>query len=139
MRERGHPDAELSAFLDDELDEPAARRVTRHVARCPRCVAELDDLRTARAMLRDLPRVAGPDAGELVADVPDAVRRDQARRRVRTAVAGTVAGVLGVLGLAFVLGGSERGQVVPPVDVVVVDHVVRTGGGPVLQPVDLGR
>ena len=139
MRERGHPDAELSAFLDDELDEVAARRVTRHVAGCARCVAELDDLRTARAVLRDLPRVTGPDAGELVAHVPDAARRDRERRRVRTAVAGTVAGVLGVLGIAFVLGGSEQGEVVPPVDVVVVDHVVRTGGGPVLQPVDLGR
>lgn len=139
MRERGHPDAELSAFLDDELDEAAARRVTQHVAGCSRCVAELDDLRAARAVLRGLPRVPGLDTGELVADVADTVRRDRGRRRVRTAVAGALAGVLGVLGVAFVLGGSEQGEVVPPVDVVVVDHVVRTGGGPVLQPVDLGR
>lgn len=139
MRDRGHPDTQLSAFLDDELDEADALRVTRHLADCAACMDELEDLRAARTVLRDLPRVASPAPAELVADVADAARRGQDRRRTRATVVGLLAGTAGVLGLAFVLGGSETGEVVPPVDVVVVDHVVRTGGGPVLQPVDLGR
>ncbi len=139
MRERGHPDARLSAFLDDELDEAEALQVTRHLAACPRCVDELEGLRAARSVLRDLPPVASPATDELVADVPDVAQQVGRRRRVQATVGGVLAGLAGVLGLAFVLGGTEQGEVVPPVEVVVVDHVVRTGGGPVLQPVDLDR
>ncbi len=57
----------------------------------------------------------------------------------RLVLAAVGAAGLGLLGLAFAVGGAEDGEVVPPVDVVVVDHVARTGGGPVIQPVDLDR
>lgn len=34
MRDRGHPDDLLSAFLDDELAEADALAVARHVGAC---------------------------------------------------------------------------------------------------------
>lgn len=137
MRDRGHPDDLLSAFLDDELDEATATRVTSHVADCDRCLAELDGLRAARAALRGLPDVAPP--ATMFATVPRAAEQLDASTRARLAVAGVTAGVMVLLATAFVLGDGEPGEVVPPVDVVVVDHVARTGGGPMIQPVDLGR
>lgn len=139
MRDRGHPDAQLSAFLDDELDEASALRVTRHLTTCEQCMRELDELRDARDVLRGLPQVPPPPADDLLSEVPDVARQVGERRRVRSAATGLLVGLVGLLVLAFALGGTDEGDVVPPVDVVVVDHVVRTGGGPVIQPVDLDR
>lgn len=137
MRERGHPDELLSAFLDDELDEGDASQVTRHLATCERCLTELDGLREARAALRGLPDIPAPSA--LFASVPDAAARAGSRDRGRRAATGVAAGLAALLTAAFVLGEGQAGEVVPPVDVVVVDHVARTGGGPVIQPVVLDR
>lgn len=137
MRDRGHPDDLLSAFLDDELDEPDASHVTRHLAVCDACLTELDGLRQARAALRGLPDIAAPSA--LFATIPDVAARAGSRDRGRRAATGVAAGLAALLVAAFVLGESQPGEVVPPVDVVVVDHVVRTGGGPVIQPVVLDR
>lgn len=137
MRDRGHPDEKLSAFLDDELDEPDASHVTRHLAACEACLAELDGLREARAALRGLPDIPPPSS--LFAAVPDAAAEAGSRERGRRAATGIAAGLAVVLTVAFMLGESQPGEVVPPVDVVVVDHVARTGGGPVIQPVVLDR
>lgn len=137
MRDRGHPDEKLSAFLDDELDEPEASHVTRHLATCDSCLAELDGLREARAALRGLPDIPAPSS--LFAAVPDVAAEAGSRDRGRRAAAGVAVGLGVVLAAAFVLGESQPGEVVPPVDVVVVDHVARTGGGPVIQPVVLDR
>lgn len=138
MRDPRHPDDLLSAFLDDELDEATALRVTRHVADCASCLADLEGLRQARAALRGLPEIDAPPAG-LFAAVPQAAAHADAASRGRLAAAGVAAGLAALLSTAFVLGDAEPGQVVPPVDVVVVDHVARTGAGPVIQPVDLDR
>lgn len=135
MRDRGHPDDLLSAFLDDELDEPASSRVTHHLGACARCRDELEGLRRAREALRDLPDVQPPRA--LLAGVPSTAEESSSPRRLVLTAVGITG--LGLLGLAFAVGGAEEGEVVPPVDVVVVDHVARTGGGPVIQPVDLDR
>lgn len=137
MRDRRHPDDLLSAFLDDELDEPDASHVTRHLAGCGSCLAELDGLRQARTALRGLPDIPPPSS--LFAAVPDAADRAGARDRGRRAATGVAVGLAALLTAAFVLGESQPGEVVPPVEVVVVDHVVRTGGGPVIQPVVLDR
>lgn len=137
MRDRGHPDELLSAFLDDELDEPDASQVTHHLATCDTCLAELDGLRQARAALRGLPDIPPPSS--LFAAVPDVAAQASSRDRGRRAATGVAAGLAALLAAAFVLGESQPGEVVPPVDVVVVDHVVRTGGGPVIQPVVLDR
>ncbi len=138
MRDLGHPDDLLSAFLDDELDEAEATRVTRHLADCDRCLEELDGLRDARSALRGLPEV-GPPPSSLFAAVPGAAAHADSAARARLAAAGLVAALAALFTTAFVLGEGEPGEVVPPVDVVVVDHVARTGGGPMIQPVDLGR
>lgn len=137
MRDRGHPDDLLSAFLDDELDEADALRVARHLDTCPDCVDDLDGLRAMRSALRDLPDVPPPP--HLLAEVPDAAAADAGTHRLRMAIGGGVTVVGALLGLAFAMGATEDGEVVPPVDVVVVDHVVRTNGGPMIQPLDLDR
>lgn len=134
---RGHPEARLSAFLDDELPEADALAVARHVTRCPGCRDELEELRAARTALRELPTVRPP--ASLLTDMLDGVPDgDGPRRGARTATV-AVAGVVTLLLVAFVVGGDETGEVVPPVDLVVVDHVARTGGGPVIVPADLNR
>jgi anti-sigma factor RsiW len=137
MRDARHPEDDLSAFLDDELPEDAALAVARHVADCGHCQRELDDLRATRDALRKLPNVAPPSS--LLHEVPTAARRRERHGR-RVAVAATCVslGVSGILTAAFVMGGQD-GDVTPPVDVFVVDHVVRTGGGPVLTPVSFER
>lgn len=137
MRDRGHPDDLLSAFLDDELDEASALRVTRHLADCPDCLADLEGLRAARSAVRGLPDIPAPPTS-LFAAVPDVAAHTPSGRG-RLAAAGVAAGLAALLTTAFVLGDGEPGEVVPPVEVVVVDHVARTGGGPMIQPVDLDR
>jgi anti-sigma factor RsiW len=136
---RDHEDDRLSAFLDDELSEPDALAVTRHLARCDACLTELESLRSTRAALRGLPYIEPPAsflAG--IASSAAASGDDGWTRSMRFAAAGLLASaVLGAT--AFALGGEPDGDVVPPVDLFVVDHVVRTGGGPVITPVDLGR
>lgn len=137
MRDRGHPEDLLSAFLDDELEEATSLRVARHLAACPTCLRELDGLRAARAALRGLPDIAPPPA--MFAAVPHVAAQAPHAPRTRIAAAGLAVGMTALLTTAFLLGEGEPGDVVPPVEVVVVDHVARTGGGPVIQPVDLDR
>lgn len=137
-RRQQHEDERLSAFLDDELPEREALEVTRHLAACDRCMAELEDVRAARSALRRLPNVDPPAAlfldAELFAAADAAVRWPLGMRVLVAALAGSA--VLG--GAAFAAGGSPDGTVVPPVELFVVDHVVRVGGGPVITSVDLG-
>jgi anti-sigma factor RsiW len=136
VSERHVLDERLSAFLDDELEEQIALRVTRHLTGCQRCLDALEELRATRDALRRLPRLQAP---VLTAEVlPD---RSTVRRVSRTAVltsAMTMAVVL-LAGTVYVLGG-EDGEVEPPVEMFLVDHVARTGGGPVPPSVgDAGR
>ena len=118
----------LSAFLDDELDDDAAWKVTRHVTDCPTCRSELDELRGARAALRRLPRLQAP--------VLTAERRSLPRVRTWSrrllALGAVVLAILAVLVSAYVLGG--QGDVEPPVDRFLLDHLTRTGDGPVPAP-----
>jgi anti-sigma factor RsiW len=134
MRDGRHPDNRLSAFLDDELDESEGLDVARHLAECADCHGELEQLRRTRDALRRLPDVKPPTM--LLDEVPDAAeRRGRRSHRVAVVAVCTSLGVSGLLAAAFVVGGQEGDVVMPPVEVFVVDHVVRTGGGPVLSPV----
>lgn len=131
MTERHVAGERLSAFLDDELSEPVALQVTRHLARCGACLADLEELRATRDALRRLPALQAP---VLTAEVrPD---RSTMRRVKRTALLTGAATIVAVLlgGGVYVLGG-QGGEVEPPVDMFLVDHVARTGGGPVPSPV----
>ena len=46
----------LSAYIDGELDAPAAERLERHLAECARCRTELAQLRATVAALQELPQ-----------------------------------------------------------------------------------
>lgn len=138
-RSTRHEDERLSAYLDDELSDDEALVVTRHLARCDSCVAELDGIRRARAALRRLPNLEPPPAlfldAAFTATVTGGVSGWPLGARV------VVAGLLAALGIgatAFLAGGEPDGTVAPPVELFVVDHVLRVGGGPVITAVDLG-
>lgn len=135
-----HEEDRLSALLDDELPEEDALEVTRHVARCDRCLADFNALFETRHALRSLPPVDTPlDLyASLVGGIPTVSSLDEGSRGLRL-VAAVAAGAAILGAAAFVAGGAEQpGTVSPPVDVFVVDHVTRMEGGP-MNPVDLGR
>lgn len=136
MGERHVADQRLSAFLDDELDDELALRVTRHLRRCQDCLDALEELRSTRDALRRLPDLQAP---VLTAEArPD---RTKVRRVSRTAVltSGVTLALMLLGGTVYALGG-DHGDVEPPVEMFLVDHVARTGGGPVPPPVgDAGR
>jgi anti-sigma factor RsiW len=127
VADRHVTDERLSAFLDDELEEDTALRVTRHLAGCPRCIEELEELRDTRDALRRLPSLQAP---VLTAEArPD---RSTARHVSRTAMlTGAMTMAVVLLGGAVYVVGGDRGDVVPPMETFLVDHVARTGGGPV--------
>jgi anti-sigma factor RsiW len=122
--ERHVPGGQLSAFLDDELDDDRATAVARHVAGCDRCLGDLEGLRITRAALRELPRLQAPVLAT------GAGRRRPPSRRARVAAVLCAVPVL-LAGVAYAVGGDRSGEVVPPVDRFLVEHVARAGGAPV--------
>lgn len=135
-----HPRLLLSAFLDDELDEGTATWVTRHVVACTGCAAELGRLREARNALRGLPDIDLPSAvlAEVATSAQQAGQEGRRSRRRRLASAGIAGALALLLGVAFAMG-EPAGEVTPPVEMFVVDHVVQHGGGPMIVPVDLNE
>lgn len=131
----GHEGDRLSAFLDDELDERDALAVTRHLQRCAECREELEALRSTRAALRSLPPVQ-PSLSWMV-ETAVLGPGDARSSRLAPVAMGTLAALLALLAGAFVLGGDAPGQVRPPVQRFVVDHVRAVEGGPVVTPVRL--
>lgn len=133
MADRHVTDARLSAFLDDELDDDTALRVTRHLAICDPCLHELESLRATRDALRRLPALQAPV-------LTSGARRDHpaVRRVSRTAMISCVLALaVTILGGTAWVVGDDGGDVVPPVEMFLVDHVARTGGGAVPGPVEL--
>lgn len=137
MRNRRDPHEEerLSALLDDELSDEDALTVTRHLAACDPCMVELEEIRSARRALRELPQIDPPAA--LFSDVVLAAPAGRWSTSTRV-LAASIAATSLVGGAAFV-AGAPAGDVVPPVENYVVDHVARVGGVPMITPVDLGR
>lgn len=135
MRDRrggGHASgAELSSFLDDELDDARSLSLTRHVTGCGWCRAELEALRATRSALRGLPAIQAP---VLRREVRPLVRVRTWSRRV-VAFVGVSAATLALGAAAYVAGGEGGGgEVVPPVERFLLDHLARTGDGPVPAP-----
>jgi anti-sigma factor RsiW len=121
--------AKLSAFLDDELGESAALALTRHVTDCVRCRSELEALRATRTALRGLPAIQAP---VLTSEVRSLRRVRTWSRRV-VAISGLSAAAL-ALGAAAYVAGGDPGEVVPPVERFLLDHLARTGEGPMPAP-----
>lgn len=131
MAERHLAGERLSSFLDDELDDDTAIAAARHLDRCERCLGELESLRATRDALRHLPHLQAP---VLTAGLERrSLRWHAALRRARLAVLALVFPVV-LLAVAYVAGG-DLGEVEPPTDVFLVEHLGRTGGGPVPSPV----
>jgi anti-sigma factor RsiW len=53
----------LDLYLDGELPEEAARKLDRHLLRCPACTYEVRTLEQTRAMLREAIEPARPTPG----------------------------------------------------------------------------
>lgn len=122
----------LSAFLDDELGDDDAFVVAQHVLGCPTCGAELDDLRTARDALRRLPGLQAP---VLTSGVEAHLRwRRRQLARLRSAALVALLPALVVTGL-YLAGGETPGELVPPTERFLAEHVARSDGQPVLVPV----
>lgn len=125
----------LSAFLDDELGDDDALALTAHVTGCPTCRAELEALRATRTAVRSLPPLRGlpgVQAPVLTAEVRGLQQVRSWSRRV-IAVSGLAAAAL-ALGAAAYVAGGDGGEVVPPVERFLLDHLARTGDGPVPAP-----
>lgn len=97
----------LSARLDGEVESQLLPGIEAHLAACPACAAEHEEVAWARAALRRLPLVEPPDGVLRLAPAwpPPQVARPPARRlRPRqlmvasAAVAAAGAGVLGLVG-----------------------------------------
>lgn len=128
MVERHVAGDRLSAFLDDELGEDDALLATRHLAWCDRCVGELEALRATRDALRQLPNLQAPVLTAGIARHP----RGRPRRTLRRLMALAAVPVL-FLGVVYLAGG-DTGGIEPPTDLFLVEHVSRTGGGPLPTP-----
>jgi anti-sigma factor RsiW len=125
----------LSAFLDDELGDEDALVLTAHVTACPACRDELEALRATRTALRGLPPLRGlpgVQAPVLTAEVRSLPRVRSWSRRV-IALSGLAFAAL-ALGAAAYVAGGDGGEVVPPVERFLLDHLARTGDGPVPAP-----
>lgn len=114
MAERSHAEVEelLGAFALDALEPDEAQDVERHLLTCPRCRAEVIELREVAALWANSGADAPEGVWDRIVDALDAapppmrlevVSLDRRRRRVRRAVAGALAAaavlVVAVLGL----------------------------------------
>lgn len=57
FRRSVHPEEDLSAYVDEELDERARRAVETHLATCEACSTLLKELQDTKSLLSELPRV----------------------------------------------------------------------------------
>ncbi|GAB1640153.1 anti-sigma factor family protein [Krasilnikovia sp. MM14-A1259] len=133
----------LGAYVLNVLDEQEGSTVEQHLASCPQCRLETDDLRTVEAALGEVPPEAlidGPPAdGELLLQrTLQTARKERGRhdwRRRATLVAAAVAVGGAVLGGGTVLGRATAPQQValpgPSTSADVPGTMHRTGQDPV--------
>jgi hypothetical protein len=103
----GHAGDGLSALVDGELDPDEEAAVRAHVAECPMCEEELEDIRRSRRVVRLLPAVDVPDeiTDRLFAVGDSVVSVLGPRRRLAAAVAVAAS----VAALALVGGPADTG------------------------------
>lgn len=107
MNHAGHA---LSALLDGELTAVEADEVRAHVAGCHACTRELDDVRVARRLVRQMPAVE-PPAGWLEEMLSDGrVARFAPRRRgaMASVAVSVAAGLLLVVLSANIISPAKR-------------------------------
>jgi hypothetical protein len=91
----------LSAYIDRGLDPAATRRLEAHLGECARCRAELEQLRSTVAALRELPEARVPRSFALSPERASALRPSMAAAPLafgaRIAAAGVAAALAAVL------------------------------------------
>ncbi len=117
----GHLGDRLSAYLDGELVTLEHRRVTKHLADCSDCRAELQELDRARIAVRSLPGVETTMTDEI-----HAVSVPHRRRRIIAGGIGAAAAAALLVGL--VVGGGEEPVFV--LDDLATHHVARASAEP---------
>jgi anti-sigma factor RsiW len=111
----------LSALLDGELPRSAQEAARLHLAGCPSCRAEMDDVRVAQGWVQGLP-AAEPPFGfleRLTLQPPDEIGRRQPPRWLGVAaLAASAAAAFGLLGVA----PPQQAPIRPSVDRMVEAH-----------------
>lgn len=130
-----HVELRLSAYLSGELDTAECDTVERHLAGCPACLAEADEIGTALAALLMLPEAhrqevvdgylaapagrAGPDCPQTPAATPERrgsaagtgpPRRPGKRRRRRLVLAAASLALAAASSTGLILGGVLAGS-----------------------------
>lgn len=116
----------LTAYADRQIGPIRRLLLSRHIARCPSCLAELEATATMRAALRtNLPAYRAPPAlamriaSALPREAPPAARRSRLRFGFPAAgLAGGLAGVVLTLAATHIVPAPD-----PIVGDVVADHV----------------
>ncbi len=70
--------ADLSAFIDEELDEERCRELSRHLGECEACRRYLESLAATRAAIRSTgqdPPIKGEEAGRLLGECLEAFKK----------------------------------------------------------------
>ena len=126
----------LGAYAIDAVDQDEAAAVDAHLAECPRCRAEVAELREVAALLgqsgSDAPEGVWDRIAASLADVPPPLRLEVQRSpRWRIAVAAVAAAVVVLLGVSVV---SLRNEVEDlkhrgPNDVAAAAHEAMTAKG----------
>ena len=116
----------LSALLDGQLAEDEASSVRAHVATCEACTRELDDVREARRLVRELPAVE-PPAGfleSLLSDEPVVVPiAGRSRRRRLLPAIGAVAAAAAAVGVIVVVTDDDGAATLQPdVEIAIERH-----------------
>jgi hypothetical protein len=107
-----HAGDALSALVDGELDPDDEARVRAHVAECPACAEELEDIRRSRRIVRLLPAVDVPDdvtARLLAVDDGNGGHTVVSVLGSRRRLAAAVAVAASVAALALVGGSADPG------------------------------
>jgi len=128
----------LSALLDGELTPGEREAVLEHVAGCPACSRELDDLKRVDAAFEDMTPVFAPESFER--EVQAAIRRSQVMRARRTGLrrawpylsAAAAAVVLLAAGLSLMMSPARRFEMASAPDAAPAPQTAETkalGGG----------
>lgn len=123
-----HPGDLLSALLDGELTEAEAVAVRGHVEECTACADDLDNVREARRLVRELPAVEPPATFLAALAAPDVVVPLDAHRRARRWLApvAAAAAVMVVGGGALVALRPDGDSTLDPDVEVAVEHHAST-------------
>lgn len=113
---------DLSAYLDDELDEARRAEVAQHLAECPRCSAELESLEWSVGFLRAAPRQPLPRGASLRIEVAESKKID----RPWTSLLGWVVAATAAAVLLIAVGANSLLPALLPVsrDAAVVQEAV---------------